>query len=77
MSHQSEALLEIDLIKQLRGLEYESVQIQNVEALKKGYCSNYSYNNIPIFHFYESIIPILQIKYLFFTFEIIPVIHIR
>jgi hypothetical protein len=77
MSHQSEALLEIDLIKQLRDLEYESVQIQDVEASKKACCSNYLCNKIPIFHFYESIIPILQIKYLFFTFEIIPVIHIR
>jgi len=76
MTKKSEALLENNLIKQLRGLEYESVQIQNVEALKKGYCSNYSYNNIPIFHFYESIIPILQIKYLFFNLEIIPIIHI-
>ena len=76
MSHQSEALLENNLIKQLRDLEYESVQIQDVEALKKGYCSNYLYNKIPIFHFYESIIPILQIKYLFFNLEIIPVIHI-
>ena len=77
MSHQSEAKLEIDLIKQLRDLGYESVQIQDVEALKKGCCNNYLYNKIPIIHFYESLIPILQIKYLFFTFEIIPVIHIR
>jgi hypothetical protein len=35
MSNQSEAVIEIDLIKQLPDLEYESVQIQDVEALKK------------------------------------------
>lgn len=35
MTKKSEALLENNLIKQLRGLEYESVQIQDVEALKK------------------------------------------
>ena len=33
MSHQSEALLENNLIKQLRGLEYTSVSIQDGEAL--------------------------------------------
>lgn len=33
MSHQSEALLENNLLKQLRGLEYASVQIQDGEAL--------------------------------------------
>nr|WP_314834559.1 type I restriction endonuclease subunit R [uncultured Flavobacterium sp.] len=33
MSHQSEAVLENNLIKQLRGLEYASVQIQDGEAL--------------------------------------------
>lgn len=77
MSHESEALLEKNLIKQLIGLGYSSVQIPDVEALKKDCCSNYSCNKIPVFHFYESIIPILQIKYLFFTLETIPVIRIR
>jgi type I restriction enzyme R subunit len=33
MSHQSEAVLENNLIKQLRGLAYESVQIQDGDAL--------------------------------------------
>ncbi len=33
MGHQSEALLENNLIKQLRGLEYASVQVQDGEAL--------------------------------------------
>jgi type I restriction enzyme R subunit len=33
MSHQSEAILENNLIKQLRGLEYASVKIQDGAAL--------------------------------------------
>ena len=66
MSHQSEAVLENKLIKQLRGLQYASVTIPDGETLKKACCSNYLCNKIPVFHFYESIIPILKIKYLFF-----------
>jgi len=33
MSHQSEAVLENDLIKQLLGLDYTTVSIQDGEAL--------------------------------------------
>lgn len=40
MSHKNEALLEMNLIKQLRGLAYASVQIPDVEALKKVCCNS-------------------------------------
>jgi hypothetical protein len=52
-------------------------QIEKRRCGKNACYSNYLFGKIPIFHFYESKIPILQIQYLFFILETIPVIHIR